>query len=48
MSGTAAIIVLAIIAGGYMLVRRASTFKAGMATALCVLVLLGLVIGSQS
>lgn len=40
-------VTMAVIIGGIHLIRRASSFRAGLAIALCVGVLLGLIVASQ-
>jgi hypothetical protein len=45
---TTLVVGIAVIAGGYWLVRSASTFKSGLMIVLCVAVLLGLWFGSQN
>ena len=41
------LVYIAIVVGGFYLVRRIATFKGRLGAAMCVLVLLGLVIASQ-
>lgn len=41
------VVILAILIGGIYLLRRAKSFKAGMAIGLATLVLISLVVGSQ-
>jgi FtsH-binding integral membrane protein len=41
------VLMLAVLIGGFMLVRRAKSFRAGLTIALVVLVLLGLLVSSQ-
>lgn len=43
---TEGLVLLAILAAGIVLVRRAKTFAAGLAVALVSLILIGLVVGS--
>jgi hypothetical protein len=41
------LVIMAVIVGGFYLVRRASSFRSGLVITLCVCVLLGLVVASQ-
>lgn len=41
------LVILAVVVGGFYLVRRASSFRAGLVIALCVGVLLGLIAATQ-